>query len=157
MATDPAGHGHEATATTSRFGTRLHSASPTMRAVLRIGAGLLFMQHGAQKLLGMFGGVDQQGGTVELMSQMGVAGVLELVGGLMIVIGLFTRPVALILMVEMLAAFVIAHLPRGGMPVENGGELPLLYALVWAYFAAAGAGPASVDSAMGGRGSRTLR
>ena len=62
---------------------------------------------------------------------MGLAGVLEFGGGLLIVLGLFTRPVALVLMLEMLGAFFIAHFPRGGWPIENGGELPLLFALVW--------------------------
>lgn len=123
----------------------------TVKAVLRIGAGLLFMQHGAQKLLGWFGGVGPEGGTVELFSQMGLAGVLELVGGLMIAIGLFTRPVALILAIEMLWAYVQVHLPQGWVPVQNGGELALLYALIWIYFAGAGAGPASVDAAMADR------
>jgi putative oxidoreductase len=118
-------------------------------ALLRIGAGLLFMQHGAQKLFGALGGVDGQGMKVELMSQFGLAGVMELVGGFLIVIGLMTRPVAAILCVEMLWAFIQAHLPRGGLPVQNGGELPLLYALVWAFFAGNGAGPASVDATLG--------
>ncbi|HYC31477.1 MAG TPA: DoxX family protein [Gemmatimonadales bacterium] len=123
---------------TSRF-------APAAHGVLRIGAGLLFMQHGLQKLFGMFGGMGDDGGTVELMSQMGLAGVLETFGGLLIVIGLLTRPVALVLMLEMLAAYTIAHLPRGGAPIENGGELALLYALLWAFFATNGPGPFSVD------------
>lgn len=114
-------------------------------AVLRIGAGLLFMQHGAQKLFGWFGGMGPEGGTVELISQMGLAGGLEFFGGLLMVIGLFSRPVALILAVEMVWAYFQAHAPQGGAPIENGGELALLYALVWAFFAAAGAGKASVD------------
>jgi putative oxidoreductase len=117
----------------------------TAHALLRIGAGLLFMQHGLQKLFGMFGGMGGNGGTVALMSQMGLAGVLETFGGLLIVIGLLTRPVALVLMLEMLAAFFIAHLPRGGAPIQNGGELPLLFALVFAFLATNGAGPYSVD------------
>ena len=120
-------------------------AGPT-HALLRIGAGLLFMQHGAQKLFGMFGGADGQGGTAPLVSQFGLAGVLELFGGLLIVLGLFTRPVAAILALEMVAAYFIAHLPQGGVPVQNGGELALLYALVFAFLAGNGAGPASVDA-----------
>ena len=129
---------------TSRF-------APAAHAVLRIGAGILFMQHGAQKLLGMFGGFGgNPGQTAPLFSQMGLAGVLELFGGLLIVIGLLTRPVALVLMLEMLAAFFIAHFPRGGWPIENGGELPLLFVLVFGFLAANGAGPYSVD-ARGGR------
>lgn len=122
-----------------------------LHAVLRIGAGLLFMQHGAQKLLGWFGGMGAGGGTAELMSLMGLAGVLELVGGLLIVLGLFTRPVALILVIEMLWAYVQAHVPQGWAPILNGGELALLYALIWGYFAATGAGPASLDRTIEGR------
>jgi putative oxidoreductase len=132
----------------------LTGAAPVMRAVLRIGAGLLFMQHGAQKLLGMFGGMGPEGGTAPLLSMMGVAGVLELIGGLLIVIGLVTRPVAAVLALEMLVAFFMAHLPQGGMPVENKGELALLYALVWAYFAVTGPGPASVDRTLAARRGR---
>jgi putative oxidoreductase len=114
--------------------------------VLRVGAGLLFMQHGAQKVLGWFGGFGgQPGATAELFSQMGLAGVLELFGGLLVVVGLFVRPVSAVLVLLMLAAYGIAHMPRGGVPVQNGGELALLYALIFAYFAAKGAGSASVD------------
>ncbi|HYW12064.1 MAG TPA: DoxX family protein [Longimicrobium sp.] len=132
------------------FGAMARLARPT-HAILRIGAGLLFMQHGAQKLFGALGGVDGKGMKVELMGQMGLAGVLELFGGLLIVIGLATRPVAAILFLLMIAAYFMAHMPQGGLPVQNGGELALLYALIWLYFAGNGAGPASVDAAMGGR------
>lgn len=127
--------------TTSRL-----TAGGILHAVLRIGAGLLFMQHGAQKLFGMFGGNQ-----VELISQMGLAGVLEFFGGLLIVLGLFTRPTAVILVIEMLWAYFQAHMPQGGAPIENGGELALLYALIFAFFAAHGPGPASVDRKMGWR------
>ncbi len=133
-----------------RFGALAGLAGPT-HAILRIGAGLLFMQHGAQKLFGALGGVDGKGMKVELMGQMGLAGVLEFFGGLLIVIGLATRPVAAILCLLMIAAYFIAHMPQGGLPVQNGGELALLYALVWLYFAGNGAGPASVDAALAGR------
>lgn len=129
----------------------LHRLAGPTHALLRIGAGLLFMQHGAQKLFGALGGVDGNGATVELMGQMGLAGVVELVGGLLLVIGLATRPVAAVAMIQMIAAYFIAHMPQGGMPVQNGGELALLYALVWAFFMGNGAGPASVDAALAGR------
>ena len=123
--------------------------APAAHALLRVGAGLLFMEHGMQKLFGMFGGMGSPGATAPLFSQMGLAGVLELGGGLLIVLGLFTRPVALVLMLEMISAYFIAHLPRGGWPIENGGELALLYALVWAFFATHGAGPYSLDERRG--------
>ena len=122
-------------------------AGPT-HAILRIGAALLFMQHGAMKLFGAFGGMDGQGGKVELMSQMGLAGVIEVFGSLLIIVGFLTRPVAALMFVEMLAAFWIAHMPQGGFPVQNGGELPLLFALVWLFLVGNGAGPWSVDAAL---------
>ena len=117
-----------------------------MRGVLRIGAGLLFMQHGAQKLLGWFGGMGGSGATADFLTQMWLAGVLELFGGLLIVLGLLTRPVAIILAVQMVWAYFQAHLPRSVVPIQNGGELALFYALTWAFFAAAGPGAASVDN-----------
>src|SRR5690606_30792385 len=85
--------------------------------ILRIVAGLLFMQHGVQKLFGWLGGFGPDGGTAPLASMFGLAGVLETFGGLLIVLGLFTRPVAVILVVEMLSAYVIAHLPQGFWPI----------------------------------------
>lgn len=121
--------------------------TPAALAVLRIGTGLLFMQHGLQKLFGMLGGFGgTPGATAPLDSLMGVAGILELVGGALLVAGLFVRPVALILAVEMVVAYLYSHMPQGGMPIQNGGELALLYALVFAFLAARGAGPASVDA-----------
>jgi putative oxidoreductase len=115
-------------------------------ALLRIAAGFLFLQHGLQKLFGLFGGV--QGSAVPLMSQLGVAGVIETAGGLFLIIGLFTRPVAALLIAEMIAAYFIAHLPQGRWPIQNQGELALLYASIFAFLAANGAGPLSVDAAL---------
>ena len=129
----------------ARFGGPTH-------AILRIGAGLLFLQHGVMKLFGWLGGIDGQGGTVELVSQMGLAGVIETVGAALIIIGLFTRPVAAIAFVEMLAAYWIAHHPQGGFPVQNAGELPLLFALVWLFLVGNGPGPWSVDRQLTRRG-----
>lgn len=125
--------------------TALAGLGPATHAILRIGAGLLFMQHGAQKLFGWLGGLGEAGASAELFSMMGLAGVLEFFGGLLIVLGLLTRPVALILVIEMLAAYFMAHMPRGGWPIQNGGELALLYALIYAYLAGNGAGPWSID------------
>ena len=122
-------------------------AGPT-HAILRIGTALLFLQHGAMKLFGSFGGIDGQGGTVELMSQMGLAGIIEVFGSVLIILGFLTRPVAAIMFIEMLAAYWIAHMPQGGFPVQNGGEVPLLFALVWLFLVGNGAGPWSVDAAM---------
>ncbi|HUR95263.1 MAG TPA: DoxX family protein [Gemmatimonadales bacterium] len=126
---------------------KLASFGPIAYAVLRIGAGLLFMQHGLQKLFGMFGGFGgTPGATAPLASQMGLAGILETGGGLLLVLGLFTRPVALLLAGEMLVAYFQAHFPRGAVPMENGGEVPLLYLLIFLFLAANGAGPASLDA-----------
>lgn len=105
------------------------------------------MQHGIQKLFGGLGGFGgTPGQTAELMSQMGLAGVLEFIGGALIVLGLLTRPVAILLMIEMIAAYFIAHAPQGGFPIQNGGELALLYGLVFLLLAAFGAGPVSIDA-----------
>lgn len=123
--------------------------------LLRVLAGLLFMQHGAQKLFGWFGGFGgTPGATAELVSQMGLAGVLELLGGLLIVLGLLTRPVAAVLALQMLVAFFIAHAPQGGWPIENGGELALLYFATWVFFAGHGPGPYSVDARLFHRDAR---
>lgn len=90
--------------------------------VSRILVGLLFAQHGAQKLLGWFGK-----DAVPLFSQMGAAGAIELIGGLMLALGMFTVPVAVISAVEMLFAYITVHVPTGWVPIENNGELALLY------------------------------
>lgn len=113
-------------------------------ATLRIAAGILFLQHGLQKIFGAFGGVE--GSTVPLASMMGAAGLMEMIGGSLIILGLMTRPTAFVLVAEMLVAYAMAHLPQGGWPIENQGELALLYAAIVAFLAAHGAGPVSVDA-----------
>ncbi len=122
----------------------LASLAPATHAILRIGAGLLFMEHGFQKLFGLFGGIG--GAPVPLVSQLGLAGVLETFGGLLLVLGLVTRPVALVLAVEMLVAYFQVHFPKAAWPIENQGELPLLNLLVFLFLAGNGAGPASLDA-----------
>ena len=124
---------------------RLAPLAGVTHAVLRVGAALLFMQHGLMKL-GYLGGIDGQGGGVPLAGQMLIATALETVGATLIIVGFLTRPLALVMFVEMLAAFWIAHLPQGGFPIQNGGEVPLLFALVWLFLVGNGAGPFSVDS-----------
>jgi putative oxidoreductase len=116
--------------------------SPALLSILRIVTAFLFMQHGAMKLLGFPGAGDH---TVELMSLMGFAGVLELVGGGLVLIGLFTRPVAFILSGEMAFAYFMAHAPQGFWPVLNQGESAVLYCFVFLYLSAAGGGPWSLD------------
>ncbi len=135
------------TATLTGTSTTVARIAPWTHALLRIGAGLLYMEHGLQKLFGMFGGWGgTPGATVQLASQMGLAGAIETFGGLLLVLGLLTRPVALITAAEMLVAFLQVHLPRGGVPLQNGGELPLLYMLVFLFFVGHGAGPVSLDA-----------
>jgi putative oxidoreductase len=112
----------------------------------RIVIGLLFAQHGAQKLLGWFGGMGPQGGTVPLASLPGVAGVLELVGGLLVAFGLFTRPLAFLLAGEMAVAYFMAHAPQGFWPIQNRGETVILFCfaflLIWTF----GPGGYSLDA-----------
>jgi putative oxidoreductase len=130
--------------------TRFNALSGPTHALLRIVAGVMFMLHGGQKLLGWFGGPGGQGGTVELASLMGLAGILELVGGALIVIGLLTRPVAFVLAGEMAVAYFMAHLPNGFWPIENNGEPAALFCFIFLFLAFNGAGPWSVDAARGG-------
>jgi putative oxidoreductase len=121
--------------------------------LLRIVAGLLFVQHGLQKMLGMLGGYrGTPGATAPLLSQSGLAGGLELVGGLLLVIGLFTRPVAFVLSGLMAVAYFMSHAPDGFWPLLNRGELAVLYSFVFLMFAATGAGPWSVDAMLRRRG-----
>ena len=122
--------------------------SPQARSVLRIVAGFLFAFHGAQKLLGWFGGVGGGGGTVPLFSLFGLAGILELIGGLLFLFGLFTRPVAFLLSGEMAVAYFMSHAPKGTWPILNAGELAVLYCFVFLYFVFADPGPWSLDAAM---------
>jgi len=125
-------------------------------AALRITAGLFFMLHGGQKLFGWFGGVDGAGGTVPLASLIGFAGALELFGGLCVMLGLLTRPVAFVLAGEMAVAYFKSHFPNGFWPIQNHGESAALFCFVFVFFAAHGAGPFSLDAAMhrGVRGER---
>ena len=134
---------------------RLARASVITHDLLRIMTGLLFMQHGMQKMLGMLGGYrGTPGATAPLLSQSGVAGTLELVGGLLIVLGLFTRPTAFLLSGLMAVAYFKAHAPDGFWPLLNRGELAVLFCFVFLMFSASGAGPWSLDALRGRRGSR---
>ena len=125
------------------------SLRPYSYALLRIVTALLFMQHGAQKLIGVFGGFGPSHGAVVLASKMGVAGVCELGGGLLIALGLLTRPVAWILVIEMTVAYLTVHLPQGMVPIMNHGELPLLFIVNYLFIATHGPGAFSVDAALG--------
>ena len=115
-----------------------------MLSILRIMAGLLYMEHGMQKLLG-FPPSDNPG--PPLMSLLGFGGVLELFGGFLLVIGLFTRPVAFVLAGMMAVAYFMAHAPRSFFPVLNGGDAAILFCFVFLYLFIAGPGSWSVDAA----------
>ncbi len=121
------------------------SWSGPLHAALRIMTGLLFLQHGMTKLF-KFPLTDYFKDGVPLFSLMGVAGVLELVGGILIIIGLFTRITAFVLAGFMAVAYFMAHATSGFFPILNGGELAIMFCFVFLWLAAAGAGPYSLDA-----------
>ena len=125
--------------------------TPRMLGILRIVIGFLFLQHGSAKLLGMPHVAMFDG--LQLFSLIGVAGILELVGGILILIGLCTRFTAFILSGEMAFAYFLAHAGAGPLPMLNGGELAVVYCFVFLYLAFAGAGAFSIDHARKGAGS----
>jgi putative oxidoreductase len=120
--------------------------SPHLLSVLRIITALLFMLHGGQKL---FGFPAPPGSEIALFSLMGLAGILEFFGGLFILLGLFTRPVAFLLSGQMAVAYFMAHAPEGFWPVLNHGELAVLYCFIFLYLSLAGGGPWSLDRVVG--------
>ena len=118
------------------------SFEPHLRSLLRIAVGFAFSLHGFQKLFGMFGGKTH----AQFFSLIWSAGFLETVGGVLIVLGLFTRCVSFVLAGEMAVAYFRAHAPRGFWPILNGGELAMVYCFVFLWLSSAGAGPWSLDS-----------
>src|SRR4051812_5975061 len=132
----------------------LNSWTPRLQGVLRIIVGFLLMPHGAQKLFG-FLATSPMMGPHPVASLMGFAGVLEFFGGLLFLIGLFTRPVAFILSGFAAVAYFMAHAPGGFWPIANKGEPAVLYCFVFLFFAVAGGGAWAVDRLIGrGRGRR---
>ncbi len=121
---------------------------PRMLSALRIVAAFCFMQHGTQK---MFGFPVAQRYEFELFSMSGAAGLLEVLGGALLLVGLFTRPTAFLMSGLMAFAYFIAHAPRGFWPLANGGELAAVYAFLFLYFAFAGGGEWSFDRLRGRR------
>lgn len=128
----------------------LASWRPLLLSVLRVMSGLLLLQHGTAKLLKF--PVMQSMANVSLTSPGGIAGILELVGGILLVIGLFTRPTAFILSGMTAVAYFMAHAGRNFFPILNGGELAALYCFVFLYLAAAGGGSWSADAMVRRRG-----
>ena len=117
--------------------------APRVLSILRIVAALIFMVHGMMKLFG-FPPSDRP--QPELFSLLGLAGVLEFFGGILLVLGLFTRPVAFILSGEMAFAYWMAHAPQHFFPAVNGGDAAILYCFVFLYLAVAGGGVWSLDN-----------
>ncbi|HEY8550268.1 MAG TPA: DoxX family protein [Vicinamibacterales bacterium] len=113
-------------------------------ALMRIAAGFLFLFHGAQKLFGTFGGTQQP-----LASLMGLAGIIEFFGGILIMIGLFAGVAAFLASGQMAVAYFMVHFPNAFWPIQNQGELAALYCFVFLYIASRGAGIWSVDAARG--------
>jgi putative oxidoreductase len=122
---------------------------PKVLSILRVIAGFLILQHGLQKVLGMIPPPQQPGqppfSTPPLASLAGVSGLLELVGGILLLIGLFTRPTAFIMSGLLAVAYFMAHAPGGFWPILNRGELAALYSFVFLYLAVAGGGEWSLD------------
>jgi putative oxidoreductase len=116
--------------------------APRALGLLRIVAALLFIAHGTQKLFN----VPSSEFSISLFSLMGVAGMLETFGGLLLLLGVFTRPVAFVLSGQMAVAYWMAHAPQSAFPVQNGGDAPILFCLVFLYLVAAGPGAWSIDA-----------
>ena len=130
--------------------TSLSSWAPRFQSILRIVAGLLLLQHGAQKILGFPPGGHTDG--IDLSTLAGWSGPIELVGGILIIIGLFTRGTAFILSGFTAVAYWMVHASQSPYPINNGGELAALYCFVFLYLFFAGPGPIALDSMMrGGR------
>ena len=119
------------------------SWTPRLLSVLRIITGFLFIAHGAQKLFGFL--APPEAPTPPLFSVIGIGGVLEFFGGLLLLLGLFTRPVAFILSGMMAVAYFTAHAPQGFWPLQNKGELAVLYCFVFLFLSVAGGGEWSLD------------
>jgi putative oxidoreductase len=128
--------------------------APYLLSTLRIVAAFLFVQFGTAKLFAFPAAVMPEGGTAPLASLAGVAGLLETFGGALLLVGLFTRPVAFLLSGLMAFAYFIGHAPQGFWPVLNQGHPAILFCFVWLYVSAAGPGPWSLDALRGVPGSR---
>ena len=125
---------------------RWRSWAPCLLSILRVVAAFLFMQPGTAKLFAFPAAILPGGGTVPIWSLLGLAGILEAFGGLFLLVGLFTRPVAFLLSGEMAFAYFIGHAPQGFWPVLNQGMPAILFCFVWLYVSAAGPGPWSIDA-----------
>ena len=130
----------------------MHRFEEATLALLRVMSGLMLMQHGAQKLFGELGGWrGEPGATAPLLSQSGVAGLLEIFVAPLLVVGLFTRPVAFLFSGMLAVAYFQVHAPDGFWPIVNRGELAALYCFLFFYISARGGGKYSVDAWRGRR------
>jgi len=125
---------------------RWNAWAPYFLSILRIIAAFLFVQYGTTKLLAFPAAVMPDGGTASLASLPGVAGALELVGGALLLIGLFTRPVAFVLSGQMAVAYFMGHAGQGFWPILNGGAPAVFFCFLWLYLSAAGPGPWGIDA-----------
>jgi putative oxidoreductase len=132
--------------TAPTIATRWRSWAPYLLSVLRIIAAFLFIQFGTAKVFGFPAPIMPGGGTAPVGSLAWVAGSLETYGGLLLLLGLFTRPVAFLLSGEMAFAYFIGHAPNGFWPVLNQGHPAVQFCFLFLYFSAAGAGPWSLDA-----------
>ena len=131
---------------TSAMQRRRERLSPYMLSVVRIVAAFLFLQYGTAKWFGLPGPVMPDGGTVELSSQVGLAALLETIGGTLLLLGLFSRVTAFVLSGEMAVAYFIAHASQSFWPVLNNGTEAVLFSFLWLYISIAGPGPWSLDA-----------
>ena len=122
------------------------SRAPELLSVLRIVTAATFVLAGSMKLFALPVGVPPNGGTVPAFTQVWVGALLEVVGGALLIVGLFTRPVAFVLAGEMAVAYFQFHAPQGFWPTVNGGVPAVLSCFIWLYVSAAGAGPWSLDA-----------
>ncbi|MBI3896108.1 MAG: DoxX family protein [Acidobacteria bacterium] len=125
---------------------RWRSWAPFLLSILRIVASFLFMQFGTAKLIAFPASIMPDGSTVSIASLIGIAAALEAFGGLLLLFGLFTRPVAFLLSGEMAFAYFIGHAPQGFWPVLNQGTEAIFFTFLWLYLSAAGPGPWSLDA-----------
>jgi putative oxidoreductase len=127
----------------------MNGLTPYLLSVLRLVAAFVFLAHGTQKLFGVPGHPFHA--PVFALTLISAAGVIETIGGILILLGLSTRPVAFVLSGEMAVAYFTQHFPKGMWPIANGGDLAVLFCFLWLFFCAAGAGPISLDALRGKR------
>lgn len=126
--------------------SKWQASAPYFLSGLRIAAAFMFMLAGTMKIFAFPAGIPPNGGTVEIMSQVGIGGILEVFCGAMLLLGLFTRPIAFLMAGQMAVAYWQFHAPTGVWPTISGGVSAVLYCFIWLYISAAGGGPWSIDA-----------